>query len=159
MLTPEEKRIRDRAYRAANPQKARATDNAWRAANLDKARAQGRAWCAANPEKARAKNARRYAKQSAGGKESVVETYLCERVANAGGMTPKFKDPSRNGAPDRLVILPGHPTYYVELKRPRGGKLATWQKRYHDDLRACGQRVWILKTKEAVDAFMLEILQ
>ena len=72
-------------------------------------------------------------------------------------MCPKFVSPGCRGAPDRLVLLAGHPAYFVELKRPRGIKPTPWQLRYHEKLRACGQRVWILRTTEAVDAFFAEI--
>ena len=91
-------------------------------------------------------------------REVVIEAYLRDKVIAAGGMCQKFIDPGRRGAPDRLVILPGHPTHYVELKRPRFGYLEPHQQRYHDDLRRCGQRVWVLATHESVDAFMVEIL-
>jgi hypothetical protein len=112
-------------------------------------------WAAA--ERERQKMYKRAARSKVA-KESVIETYFCDRIADAGGMTPKFKDLGRRGAPDRLAILPGHPTYYVELKRPRGGKLYSWQTRYHEDLRACGQHVWVLNTHAAVDGFMAGLL-
>jgi hypothetical protein len=90
-------------------------------------------------------------------KESTVEEHLRLRTEAAGGMCPKFVDPNRKGAPDRLVVLPGHPTYFVELKRPRKSHTEEWQIRYHEALRKCGQRVWLLKSVEEVDAFFVEI--
>lgn len=89
--------------------------------------------------------------------EAAVEGYLTQRVQNLGGMSPKFNDPGRRGAPDRLVCIPGHPTYFVELKRPKIGVLAAHQERYHEALRAAGQRVWVLWSREDVDAFFAEI--
>jgi hypothetical protein len=89
--------------------------------------------------------------------EIVVEDYLIERVDALGGLCVKFITPGKRGAPDRLVILPGYPTLYVELKRPRLGKLSESQKRYHTRLRDLGQRVWTLWSKEEVDAFILEV--
>jgi len=89
--------------------------------------------------------------------EKQVEEHLCAEVGRRGGMCPKFIDPSRRGAPDRIVMLPGHPSYFVELKRQRLGHLKSWQARYHDDIRLAGQKVWVLKGDADVDAFFLEI--
>jgi hypothetical protein len=89
--------------------------------------------------------------------EKHVEEHLCTEVERRGGMCPKFIDPSRRGAPDRIVMLPGHPSYFVELKRQRLGHLKSWQVRYHDDIRAAGQRVWVLKGDLDVDAFFAEV--
>jgi hypothetical protein len=74
-----------------------------------------------------------------------------------GGMCPKFIDPSRRGAPDRMVLLPGRPVFFVEMKREVGGVVKPWQTRYHEDLRALGHRVWVLWSKEEVDAFISEV--
>ena len=139
----EKARVIETRYRTKHNARRRAYDAKYRVTSRDKVLA------------ARAKQAEA---RRALGKESAVEIYFCGRVADAGGMAPKFKDLGRRGAPDRLAIFDGHPTYYVELKRPKGGKLATWQVRYHADLRAHGQQVWVLNTEAAVDAFMLEIL-
>jgi hypothetical protein len=89
--------------------------------------------------------------------EAAVEKHLTDAVESRGGMCPKFNDPGRRGAPDRLVCLPGHPTYFVELKRPRLGVLADHQVRYHNALRTAGQKVWTLWSKEEVDAFLNEV--
>jgi hypothetical protein len=89
--------------------------------------------------------------------EATVERYLVDRVKELGGMCPKFNDPGRRGAPDRIVCLPGHASYFVELKRPKIGVVDTHQKRYHDALRAAGQRVWVIWSKEGVDDFFAEI--
>jgi hypothetical protein len=90
--------------------------------------------------------------------EITVESYLRDRVLTLNGLCIKFADPAQRGAPDRIVILPGYPTFYVELKRPgRMGRLSEAQKRYHQRLRDRGQRVWTLWSKEDVDAFILEV--
>lgn len=73
------------------------------------------------------------------------------------GLCMKFLDPGQRGAPDRLVVLPERSTFYVELKRPKFGKLSDAQKRYHQRLRDRGQRVWILWSKDEVDAFIAEV--
>jgi hypothetical protein len=88
--------------------------------------------------------------------EVTVEAYLVERVKALGGMCIKFISPGRRGAPDRLVCLPGH-TIFVELKRPRGGKLGKHQERYHEALRMAGQKLWVIWSKEGVDEFLASI--
>ena len=149
--------VRDQAYKAKYRAKMRG-DAAMRGRQNAHSRAYTLKKRKTDPSWVEKSNARNRAYRAASIPEAAVELHLCELVAAAGGMAPKFKDPGRHGAPDRLVILPGHPTYYVELKRPRGGKLASWQARYHEDLRACGQRVWVLNTKTAVNVFMAEVL-
>jgi hypothetical protein len=89
--------------------------------------------------------------------EITVEDHLREHILALGGLCMKFIDPGQKGAPDRLVVLPGSPTFYVELKRPRRGELKDHQKRYHQRLRDRGQRVWVLWSKADVDAFISEV--
>jgi hypothetical protein len=132
LLTPEERKI----HHAAATKKYRATPR-YKALK-------------------RMSNARQYAK-TAGARERVIEKYLVDRVMARGGFCPKFVDPGRRGAPDRLVIFSGHPTYFVELKRPTLGQLMPWQKQYHDKLRECGQKVWVLSTIEQVDEFIASL--
>jgi hypothetical protein len=151
---PEKQRARDVANYAAHPEKKRALSAAYRAANPDKCRARSAAWRAAHPEETRACNV---AYRASTAPEIVAEQYLRERVEAMGGMCPKFVDPSRRGAPDRMVILPGQPIYFVEMKRRKFGKVSPWQERYHADLRRCGHNVYVLWSKEEVDGFFTSI--
>ena len=89
--------------------------------------------------------------------EREVEEYLMGRVKELDGLCLKFVSPGKRGAPDRIVCLPLHPTYFVEVKRPRGGRLAPHQVRYHEALRAAGQMVWVLWSKEDVDEFFASL--
>src|SRR5580700_2645874 len=90
-------------------------------------------------------------------REIEIENYLRDRIESCAGLCMKFIDPGQRGAPDRLVVLPGQPTFYVELKRPKQGKLSAHQERYHQRLRERGQGVWVLWSKEDVDAFIAEV--
>lgn len=87
-------------------------------------------------------------------REREVEAYLVSKVKDAGGFCPKFVDPGRRGAPDRMVMMPGAPVIFVELKRPIGGEVSVSQQRYHAKLAAVGQIVRVLKSKPEVDTFM-----
>lgn len=86
-------------------------------------------------------------------KESEVETYFCEQVALGGGFVAKFMDPSRRGAPDRIAFLPGGGVYFVELKRPKGGRYSELQEQYHAEIEKRRTPVYCLHSKDQVDTF------
>jgi hypothetical protein len=89
-------------------------------------------------------------------RESDIEKYLVKKVKELGGEVRKVKWIGRNGAPDRLVMLPPHyehGTIWVELKAP--GKVAEpHQLREHTRMRAVGQRVVVIDSLEGVDALL-----
>jgi len=76
-------------------------------------------------------------------RESHVEKLFVKAVKQAGGIAPKFTSPGMAGMPDRLVILPGRPTAYVELKAP-GENPRPIQLRRHHQLRALGCHVHVI---------------
>lgn len=96
-------------------------------------------------------------------RESDIEKYLVKRVKELGGEIRKVKWIGRQGAPDRLVMLPEvevgrfGDAIWVELKAP--GKAATFpadaherkQAREHKRMRAMGQRVEVVDSLEGVD--------
>lgn len=103
-----------------------------------------------------------------GARESDIERYLVKRVKDLGGEVRKVKFIGHDGAPDRLVMLPGivkdhrgvvvtDRTIWIELKTP-GGK-ATFpknaherrQQREHKRLRDMGQRVEVVDSIEGVE--------
>ncbi|SDH41630.1 VRR-NUC domain-containing protein [Propionivibrio dicarboxylicus] len=99
-------------------------------------------------------------------RESDVEKYLVRQVKALGGEVRKVKWIGRDGAPDRLVMLPVLECYdrfivrgpiWVELKRP-GGKAKfpsdareRRQAREHERMRKMGQRVEVIDSFEGVD--------
>ena len=92
-------------------------------------------------------------------RESVIEQYLVDRVKELGGEVRKVKWIGRNGAPDRLVMLPSWGPYlpnptkgtiWVELKAP-GEKAKPHQQREHERMRRMGQRVEVVDSIERVD--------
>lgn len=85
--------------------------------------------------------------------EKAIEAYLRNQVKKRGGIAFKFVSPGYNGVPDRLVIMPGGRVYFVEVKNERG-RLSPLQLRCHNMLDALGIRVYVLWSKEDVDAFM-----
>ena len=93
-------------------------------------------------------------------RESDVEDYLCLRVAQVGGDTRKVKWIGRNSAPDRLVMFPDRPSFFVEVKHPLSGHLFPCnaheqaQQREHERLRALGQIVHVVWTYEHVERLL-----
>lgn len=83
-----------------------------------------------------------------------VEDHLVKSVKALGGVALKFTVPGRRGYPDRLCLILGRPGFFVELKRPVGGRFAMLQKERHKELRAAGARVYLAKNNTEVDAIL-----
>lgn len=80
--------------------------------------------------------------------EQEVETTLRREAERYGGRCVKFLPDYQRGWPDRILLLPGGVLVWVELKRPRGGKVSSAQVVAHETLRRLGQRVELVLTKE-----------
>lgn len=89
--------------------------------------------------------------------EKTVEEYLVKRVKEIGGKAPKWTSPGNTGVPDRIILLPGGRTYFVECKRPKGSKTSARQKLWRKYLTDLGHNVRNTYTKEEVDAFIKEV--
>lgn len=89
-------------------------------------------------------------------KESTIEARLVREVKKRGGLCYKFISPGNPGVPDRIVILPGGTTIYVELKTEIG-RLAKIQKWQIEELRRRGAVVRVLKGMDQVLAFLEEV--
>ncbi len=89
-------------------------------------------------------------------RESTIEARLVREVKKRGGLCYKFTSPGNPGVPDRIVILPGGITVYVELKTEIG-RLAKIQKWQIEELRRRGAAVRVLKGMEQVMEFLGEV--
>ncbi len=89
-------------------------------------------------------------------REATIEARLVREVRKLGGLCYKFTSPGNPGVPDRIVILPGGRTIYVELKTEIGrlSKLQKWQR---GELQKRGADVRVLKGMEQVTAFLEEV--
>ena len=72
----------------------------------------------------------------------------------AGGRTYKFKSPNQRGVSDQIACLPNGQTWFVEIKRPKGGKLSELQKLFAADVTALNQNYACLWTIEQVDQWL-----
>ena len=90
-------------------------------------------------------------------REREVEGYLRRRVEQAGGRCEKFLPDLDSGMPDRVVMLPGGVLVWVETKKPKGGRVTKLQRVQHDRLRALGQRVEVVWTKEQADELLADV--
>lgn len=84
--------------------------------------------------------------------ESTIEDYLVQQVKALGGFSLKGDRIAGRRFIDRICILPGGRTVYVECKRPKGGRYSVHQVETLDRLRELGHEVWRVKTRQEVDA-------
>lgn len=74
--------------------------------------------------------------------EKDIEQKLRTRVEDLDGRCLKWTCPGWRGVPDRIVLMSGGRIYFVETKRPKGGKLSPLQKKWREWLTALGFHVW-----------------
>lgn len=96
-------------------------------------------------------------------RERDIEAHLVKRVKELGGEVRKVQWIGRNGAPDRLVMLPARrgsngyaveaATIWVELKAP-GEKPRPEQLREHARMCKVGQWVEVIDSIEGVEELL-----
>jgi len=89
--------------------------------------------------------------------ENSVEEKLKKEVKKIGGKAFKFESSGNDGVPDRIVILPGGRIYFVELKRPKGGRFRKLQKWQMEQLEQLGCNVKKINSYEEVEKFIKEV--
>ena len=89
--------------------------------------------------------------------ESKLEHHLVREVERIGGRAPKWVSTGNRGVPDRLVILPGGRTIYVEMKAP-GKPLEPLQVRWAKILRDMGHQVYKIDSNEDINKFIIEVM-
>lgn len=85
-------------------------------------------------------------------RESEIEAYLVASVLLLGGETRKAQWVGRRGCPDRRVMLPGR-CFWAELKAP-GERPEPHQAREHARMRAAGERVEVIDSKEKINELL-----
>lgn len=85
--------------------------------------------------------------------EKEIEKILVAGVKKLGGRAYKWTSPGNDGVPDRIVILPGKPPVFVELKT-ESGRLSSLQHVQCKRLKELGQEVKVLYGEKAVKDFL-----
>lgn len=65
-----------------------------------------------------------------------------------GGLCLKWVCPGWRGVPDRILLFPGGRVHFVELKRPKGGKVDALQSWWRRKLEGLGFTVWHIYNTE-----------
>ena len=86
-------------------------------------------------------------------RERDIENYLREQVKRIGGRAYKFESPGNAGVPDRLVLLPGGRTVFVEMKAP-GKKPSVLQRAQIRRIKNLGHTAVVIDSKTRVDDFI-----
>lgn len=89
--------------------------------------------------------------------EKEVEDKLSKEVSKMGGKSFKFESNGNRGVPDRIVILPGGRIYFIETKRPKGGRFSKIQKFKMNELESLGCNVRSIKNYDEIDKFLEEV--
>lgn len=86
--------------------------------------------------------------------EKDIERALVEKVKQRGGYCLKWVCPGWAGVPDRIVLLPSGKVVFVELKRPKGGRLSHMQKWWAKELINLGFNHWVIWDTEELLLFV-----
>ena len=88
--------------------------------------------------------------------EKDIEAKLVKMIKSHGGLCLKWVCPGWSGVPDRICLLPGGRVYFVELKRPKGGRISELQRWWGNILRKLGFSVSYIKDEISIK--MLEMI-
>lgn len=88
--------------------------------------------------------------------ESAIERKLGREIKKLGGMCIKFKSPTMDGVPDRLIFLPWRRLYLVETKSATGDP-SPLQLIVHKMFAAIGWPVYIVSNDQELNDFIEEV--
>ena len=83
--------------------------------------------------------------------ERDIEAKLGRVVGERGGLCLKLDSGSKKGIQDRLVLLPGARVWFVELKRPTGGRVSVLQAVRRTQIRRMGFPSLVVKNGAELD--------
>lgn len=86
--------------------------------------------------------------------EKDLEAKLRKEVQKRGGLCLKWVCPGWSGVPDRIILLPGGRVHFVEMKRPKGGRLSAMQKWWRDVLTGMGFLHWVIWKQRDLEDFL-----
>lgn len=85
--------------------------------------------------------------------EKTLEANLHSQVKKLGGVCWKFVSPGNRGVPDRIVILPGGFSCFVEMKKP-GESLEPLQLEIHKKIQGLKYPVYVVDSSESLIIFI-----
>lgn len=83
--------------------------------------------------------------------EKALERYLCKRAKEQDGLALKFASATQTGWPDRVVLLPGGRSLWVEVKS-RGKRPTALQWLRLQWLRRHGHTAYVCDSRAAIEA-------
>jgi hypothetical protein len=86
--------------------------------------------------------------------EKDLEAKLRKEVQKRGGLCLKWVCPGWSGVPDRIILLPGGRIHFVEMKRPKGGRLSAMQLWWAKTLTGLGFCPWIIWKQRDLEEFL-----
>ena len=90
-------------------------------------------------------------------RERNIESLLINEVGKIGGLCFKFNSGVR-GVPDRIVIYNGR-VYFLELKRPKGGRVSPLQQHWITTLNEHGVYANVVCTEDRVRDFIRRVTE
>lgn len=86
--------------------------------------------------------------------EKEIEKKFKKEVEKRGAMVLKFVSPGKSGVPDRIVLMKGGRTAFVECKAPGKG-LRGLQKHVIGQIRNLGYDVWVVASELDTELFCI----
>lgn len=90
--------------------------------------------------------------------EKLIEKKLRIAVKELGGTALKFYSAYQVGLPDRIVLMPGGKTFFVELKST-GKQQTALQKKMSSYLSCLGFEVFVIDTELKLQEFLTYVAQ
>lgn len=94
--------------------------------------------------------------------EKEIERKLTDMVKRHGGRCLKWVCPGWSGVPDRILLFPGGLVFFVETKRPKGGRLSALQMKWQGWLTELGffaGVAWSVEDVAALEIMIIECLR
>ncbi|AUR81229.1 nuclease [Bacillus phage Carmen17] len=88
--------------------------------------------------------------------EKQIENYLKRKFESIGAIVLKFTSPGQAGVPDRLILLKGGRSIFVEVKK-KGGVLSPLQKHWIEKINKHYHEVYVVWSYEDVDALLKKV--
>jgi len=86
-------------------------------------------------------------------RENVIEAMVIKAILERGGVVDKVASRSRRGYFDLVCVIAGKVTF-LEVKKPRGGRISPQQRSLHQEYQAAGASVVVVKSEAALASWL-----